>query len=74
MLIDYMPFTKMDSNNVFGHIFFGLFPSFKPKDVYSHGKKVVANYQLTSKKLNAEFKKTQDVSNKLWIKVMEENK
>ncbi len=74
MLIDYMPFTKMDSNNVFGHIFFGLFPSFKPKDVYSHGKKVVANYQLTGKKLNAEFMKTQDASNKLWIKVMEENK
>ena len=39
MRVKYTPFTKMDESNALGHIVFGLFPNFKPSDVYTYGKK-----------------------------------
>ncbi len=72
-LVKYNSFTQIDENNVFGHIFYGLFPSFKPSDVYSHGKKVVSNYALTNKKLLNELNKANEYSNKLWSVLKENN-
>lgn len=71
MRAKYIPFTKMDETNAFGHIFYGLFPNFKPSDVYIDGEKVVDNYKLVNKKLVNELKKCYQASQKLWDKVNE---
>ena len=71
MLVDYTPFTDMDSSNAFGHIFYGLFPNFKPKDVYCNGKCVVSNYALTSSKVKKELVKAKQYSDLLWTRVKE---
>ena len=73
MLVNYSPFTKMDSSNAMGHIFYGLFPSFKPSDVYVDGELTVKDYQMQNKELLNEFKKCNDYANKLWALVKEEN-
>ncbi len=72
-LVKYNPFTDMNSDNAFGHIFYGLFPSFKPSDVFSHGQKVVSSYSLTNKKLLNELKNANEFANKLWNELKETN-
>ena len=37
--------TPVDSKNVFGHLFFGLFPAFLPREVYVGGKRLIHDYQ-----------------------------
>ena len=69
MLVSYEPFTGVNKNNIFGHMFFGLFPNFKPVDVYVGGKKLVKNGKVISMKTNREFKKCKDASEILWNKV-----
>ena len=59
--------------NAMGHIFYGLFPSFKPSDVYVDGELTVKDYQMQNKELLNEFKKCNDYANKLWALVKEEN-
>jgi cytosine/adenosine deaminase-related metal-dependent hydrolase len=71
MLVNYTPFTEMNNSNAFGHLFFGLFPNFKPVDVYIDGLKVVHNQELTSKKLKNELIESRKYSKELWNKVKE---
>lgn len=71
MLVPYTPFTKMDSSNAFGHIFFGLYPNFRPNDVYVDGMRLVKNGELVSKKAKEELVKSREYSEKLWKKVKE---
>lgn len=67
--VKYSPFTSMDETNAFGHIFFGLFPNFKPSDVYIDGLEVVKSYELVNKKLKDELKKANEYSSILWNKL-----
>lgn len=69
MLVDYTPFTKMDNSNAFGHLFFGLFPNFKPADVYVDGKQLVRNYALVSQKVKKLIVEARSYSEELWQKV-----
>lgn len=71
MLIPYTPFTEMNSNNAFGHVFYGLFPNFRPNDVFVDGSRLVKNGELTSKKAKAELIESRKYSEKLWKKVKE---
>ena len=71
LLVDYAPFTKMNNNNAFGHIFYGLFPNFRPNDVYVSGKNLVKNGILSSKKVKNELKDAQRYSDELWKRVKE---
>jgi cytosine/adenosine deaminase-related metal-dependent hydrolase len=73
MLVNYTPFTKMDSSNAMGHVFYGLFPSFKPSDVYVDGNLEVKDYVMQNKALLDEFKKCKQQADKLWTLVKEEN-
>lgn len=70
--VKYTPFTKMDNTNAFGHIFFGLFPNFKPRDVLMDGEYQVKNYELVNDQLNASFKQCKTFSQKLWDSLKEE--
>ena len=69
MIVQYTPFTELNEKNIFGHIFFGLFPAFKPSDVFVGGEHVVRNYQLTNFKLLSELGVAKLYADKLWNKV-----
>ena len=71
LLVNYTPFTEMNSSNAFGHLFFGLFPNFRPNDVYVDGNRLVKNGELVSKKAKEELIKSRNYSAKLWNKVKE---
>ncbi len=71
MVVPYTPFTEMNSNNAFGHLFFGLFPNFRPNDVYVDGMRLVKNGELVSKKAKEELMQARKYSEKLWKKVKE---
>ena len=68
-LISYKPFTKIDETNAFGHIFFGLFPNFKPNDVFVNGERLVKDGKVLSKKANKELFEAKKASNELWNRV-----
>jgi len=69
MRVKYTPFTKMNESNALGHIVFGLFPNFKPKDVYTYGKKRVKDYKIASKSLEKSVIEARDYADELWAKV-----
>lgn len=69
LTVDYVPFTEMNYKNAFGHIFFGLFPNFKPRNVYVNGKQLVKNYELTSSSVKKELEKSKEYSKELWKRV-----
>ena len=69
MRVKYTPFTKMDETNALGHIVFGLFPNFKPSDVYTYGKKRVKNYKIISKSLENQVIEARKYADELWAKV-----
>lgn len=69
MRVHYVPFTKMDETNALGHIVFGLFPNFKPRDVYTYGKKRVKDYKIVSKSLVNQVIESRKYADELWTKV-----
>lgn len=71
MMMPYTPFTKMDASNAFGHIFYGLFPNFKPNDVYVDGKRLVKDGKLVSLKAQKELIESRKYSEQLWKRVKE---
>lgn len=71
MLVGYTPFTKMDATNAFGHIFYGLFPNFRPNDVYVDGSRLVKSGELVSKKVKQELIESRKYSDTLWKRVKE---
>lgn len=73
MLLPYKPFTEMDQNNAFGHIFYGVYPSLKPNDVYASGKCLLRNRKLLSKKVEKLFGESGQESLRLWKRVKEGN-
>ena len=71
LLVPYTPFTEMNQGNAFGHIFYGLYPNFRPEDVYVNGRKLVRHGELVSPKLKKELGIAKQYSEKLWKRVKE---
>ena len=71
MLVPYQPFTVMDETNAFGHVFYGLYPSLRPNDVYASGKCLLKNRKIISKKVEKLFNESVDVSKDLWTRIKE---
>lgn len=71
MLTPYTPFTEMNKDNAFGHVFYGLFPNFKPVDVYVGGARLVRNGELVSNKIKNELLEARKYSKELWKRVKE---
>lgn len=69
--VKYTPFTKMDSSNAFGHVFYGTFPNFKPSSTFIGGELQVDNYKVVNKELVKEFAKCNKYSNQLWNSLKE---
>ena len=47
MVVDYKSATPVTKDNVFAHIFFGIFDSLRPRDVFVQGNKKIKNYEPT---------------------------
>lgn len=65
LTIPYIAPTPIHSSNALGHLFFGLFPGFKPKNVFVAGKQFVTNYQLLPI-LEEKSKQVFPTANRLW--------
>ena len=70
--VKYTPFTKMDETNAFGHLFYGTFPNFKPRDVFIDGEYQVKDYKVVNNLLLEEFSKCKPFAQKLWDSLKEE--
>ncbi|HCB65968.1 MAG TPA: amidohydrolase, partial [Acholeplasmataceae bacterium] len=46
LMIPYLAPTPIHQDNAFGHLFFGLFHSFKPKHVFVNGRQLVNDYEI----------------------------
>lgn len=68
IIVPYKPPTNLDCNNVFGHVFFGLFDNFTPKHVYCRGKELMKNYEISIPS-NDVFEKSIYASSKIWNKL-----
>lgn len=69
MRVQYTPFTQIDESNIMGHIVYGLFPNFKPKDVYTYGQKRVKDYKIASKSLEKQVLEARKYADELWTKL-----
>lgn len=64
MLLDYDPPTPMNADNIFGHVFYGIFDNLRPHSVYIDGIAKLENYTLAFEKKN--YIK---ISKKLWKRI-----
>lgn len=73
IVVPYLPPTPMHENNAFGHLFYGLFNSFKPRCVFVGGKEIVDYYQV-SEYLQNRYGKASMYAEKLWERIRKEEK
>ncbi|MBI9009376.1 MAG: amidohydrolase family protein [Tenericutes bacterium] len=71
IVVPYKEFSPLDKNNVFGHVFFGLFPGLLPKHVIIDGKTRIKNY-LVKPKLEAKTIEAINQAQKLWDTIKKE--
>jgi cytosine/adenosine deaminase-related metal-dependent hydrolase len=72
LTIPYVPPTPIDARNAFGHLFFGLFNSFRPKNVFVAGERLVTDYQLLPA-LEAKTRKAARIAARLWDNLRKED-
>jgi len=73
IVVPYNNFTPLDKTNIFGHIFFGLFPGLLPKHVIINGKTIIENY-LAKTELENKSVEAKKQAEKLWNKINKEGK
>lgn len=73
IITDYSPYTKLDEENVFSHVFFGVYPNLKPSYVFVNGEMLVKDYQINLD-LEEDYKKALSQANKLWEIIKKEGK
>lgn len=71
LVLPYNAMTSITQDNIFGHIFFGVFPSFKPEKVFAKGKLLIDHYQLV-KNYKEAYQNAHDLANKLWTLIKKE--
>lgn len=67
----YTPFSKMDSNNAFEHIYFGLYSRYSPNSVFVGGKCLIKNGKPLESKVERELEKAKDASMGLWKRLVQ---
>ncbi len=65
LIIPYKEFTPLNKDNIFGHLFFGIFPGFLPKYVIAGGKTIVDNYHV-NETIENKLNEATDKATKLW--------
>lgn len=72
MMHFYKPLTPMNKDNAFGHIFFGLFPAFRPINVVVGGQTIIKNGTLLNSKIEREIAKTEPLIKEFYSRIKEE--
>jgi len=72
LTIPYVAPTTLNEGNALGHLFFGLFNSFKPNNVFAKGVKVVDNYQVGDE-LSKKYKEAKKYADRLWENIQKED-
>lgn len=70
-ILNYVPFTPMNKDNVFGHIFFGLYPNYNPREVYRGGQCIFKNGKSLTTKAERDYAKALEISSSLWNELKE---
>jgi len=65
LMVPYIPPTPVNQDNAFGHLFFGMFHSFKPKHVWIKGQQKIKDYQA-KKSIEDKYRQAQQSSARLW--------
>jgi len=68
IIMDYMPYTTLDGNNIGGHTLFGL-SGRMTNTVIVGGKVVIKNREFTEVDIEKIYKKSIEVSKKLWAEL-----
>jgi putative selenium metabolism protein SsnA len=68
--VPYTPPTPMTESNALGHIFFGLFDSFHPRDVWASGQCLMKDYNLTFD-TSGTYKEAVLEASRVWKRVKE---
>ncbi|MDD3122381.1 MAG: amidohydrolase family protein [Candidatus Izemoplasmatales bacterium] len=71
LILPYESITEVNKSNIFGHLFYGLFNSFKPETVIIAGNIEVSNYKV-SKDLSKAINTGKSVSKACWKKLQKE--
>ncbi len=69
--IPYQDFTPLNKDNMFGHVFFGMFPGFTPINLIANGQFMVNNYQ-TIKDLESKNIQALQEAKRLWKTIEKE--
>jgi len=73
VIVDFKPYTPVNKTNIFGHVFFGVFPSFKPETVIAGGKMLIEDYR-TKEDFQERFSLAKEKSDRLWKLIGKEGK
>jgi len=68
VLVPYNPPTTISEENILGHIIFGVFDSFKPKQVWAAGRKLLDNYELVFQ-TEAAMEEVRMEASKVWSRL-----
>ncbi len=71
LIVPYDPPTPLDETNVMGHLFFGLFNSFKPRHVFVGGKQLVNGYEV-NQSLQQRYREASQTAARLWKNIHKE--
>ncbi|MBN2504261.1 MAG: amidohydrolase family protein [Bacilli bacterium] len=71
--LPYVPPTTMNADNVFGHLFYGLFPAFRAKTVYVAGKQIINDYRILDI-LEQKYQDAKAKSHELWQRINQEGR
>ncbi|MBN2540863.1 MAG: amidohydrolase family protein [Bacilli bacterium] len=69
--VPYQESTPLNESNVFGHLFFGLYPNLRPKNVFVNGVRKIADYQQPIK-WNEWQKQAKEVAKDCWETIEKE--
>jgi cytosine/adenosine deaminase-related metal-dependent hydrolase len=73
LVFDYKAYTPMNEKNVFGHLFYGVFPGIKPEMVISHGKVIIEDYQFKNDYQDKYILAIKE-ANRLWKRLKKDGK
>jgi cytosine/adenosine deaminase-related metal-dependent hydrolase len=65
IIVPYNPPTPISKDNILGHVLFGIFDNFKPKQVWISGRQLIKDYEPTFE-VEDELEMAREEANKVW--------
>lgn len=72
LTIPYIAPTALNEGNALGHLFFGMFNSFKPNNVFCRGVKLVDDYKVKDD-VTKKYREAKKYADKLWENIQKED-